>query len=155
MITVSILGVDVYLALKASKEMTPHLSELYEVPMDQINFYAPESLIIHNGVEQNERNILVRVHAPRKFKALQKNCAQIIYEFLKDICVHCSVEFFYYDEENRFEFVNNEYPLFMTESNSVEIVEDENDDEESEKNPEEEPYLGNIFEDFEKRMNGD
>ena len=162
MITVSILGLDPYLVRQISKAMTPKLAELYEIKKDNIDFYAPECLFIHDGVEQNTWNVLVRVNAPLKVKALEHEASHIIYEFLKDACVHLAVEFYYYNQDSRYEFIREDHPRFMTEDNSVNI-EDEDDYEDECDDPncehhhhdEEEPYLGNIFEDFEKKMNGD
>ena len=53
-----------------------------------------------------------------------------------------------------YEFINNEHPRFMTEEN---LVYEEDYDEECEDEDEEgtiEPYLGNVFEGFEDKING-
>ena len=81
MITISIIGLDPYLVRQISKEMTPKLAELYEISEDKIDFYAPECLFIHNGVEQNTWNVLVRVNAPLKIKVLEKKAVKIIREW--------------------------------------------------------------------------
>ena len=78
MITVSILGTDPYLVRQISKEMTSRLADIYECKKDDINFYAPECLFIHDGVEQNTWNVLVRVHAPLKVKVMEKDAASTI-----------------------------------------------------------------------------
>lgn len=161
MITVSILGLDPYLVRQISKATTAKLADIYEVSKDDIDFYAPECLFIHDGVEQNTWNVLVRVHVPLKVKVMEREVALILHEFLKDACVHCAIEFYYYSSDNRYEFIDHEHPRFMDEKNSVEIFgEDEDDccdDEECEcdHEHEEEPYLGNMFEDFEKKLNGE
>lgn len=151
MITISIIGVDPYLVRQISKAMTAKIAALYEVSKDEINFYAPECLYIHDGVEQNTWNVLVKVNAPLKVRVLEKDAVKVIREFMKDACINLAVEFYYYSSDNRYEFLDNSHPRFMTEDNSYEIVEDEEEEEEST----EEPYLGDIFEDFNKKMNGE
>ena len=156
MITVSILGTDPYLVRQISKEMTSRLADIYECKKDDINFYAPECLFIHDGVEQNTWNVWV--HAPLKVKVMEKDAAKIIHEFMKDACINLAIEFYYYSQDNRYEFIDDTHPRFMTEDNSVEISDDDSlEDElhdERDEDGYEEPYLGNIFEDFEKKMNG-
>lgn len=151
MITISIIGVDPYLVRQISKAMTAKIAALYEVSKDEINFYAPECLYIHDGVEQNTWNVLVKVNAPLKVRVLEKDAVKVIREFMKDACINLAVEFYYYSSDNRYEFIDNSHPRFMTEDNSYEIIEDEEEEEEST----EEPYLGDIFEDFNKKMNGE
>ena len=158
MITISIIGVDPYLVRQISKVMTIKIASLYEVSKDEINFYAPECLYIHDGVEQNTWNVLVKVNAPLKVKVLESDAVKLIREFMKDACINLAVEFYYYSQDNRYEFIDNSQPRFMTEENSFEMVdEEEYDDEEEceETSEEEEPYLGDIFADFNKQVNGE
>ena len=158
MITISIIGVDPYLVRQISKVMTSKIASLYEVSKDEINFYAPECLYIHDGVEQNTWNVLVKVNAPLKIKVLESDAVKLIREFMKDACINLAVEFYYYSQDNRYEFIDNSQPRFMTEENSFEMVdEEEYDDEEEceETSEEEEPYLGDIFADFNKQVNGE
>lgn len=155
MITISILGVDPYLVRQISKAMTPKIASLYEVSKDEINFYAPECLFIHDGVEQNTWNILIKVNAPLKVKVLERDAVKVIREFLKDACINLAIEFYYYSSENRYEFIDPTQPRFMTEENSFHMVEDEYEEYDEESEDGEEPYLGDIFEDFNKQMNGE
>ncbi len=158
MITISIIGVDPYLVRQISKVMTSKIASLYEVSKDEINFYAPECLYIHDGVEQNTWNVLVKVNAPLKVKVLESDAVKLIREFMKDACINLAVEFYYYSQDNHYEFIDNSQPRFMTEENSFEMVdEEEYDDEEEceETSEEEEPYLGDIFADFNKQVNGE
>lgn len=147
MITISIIGLDPYLVRQISKEMSAKVADIYETTVDNINFYAPECLFIHNGVEQNTWNVLVKVNAPLKVKVMEKDAVKIIHEFVKDACVNMAIEFYYYSQDNRYEFIDKEHPRFMTEENTV-IEEDEQFEEG------EEPYLGNIFENFEEKIKG-
>ena len=158
MITISILGVDPYLVRQISKAMTGPIASLYETSKDNINFYAPECLYIHDGVEQNTWNVLIRVHAPLKVKVLEEEAVEVIKEFVKDACVNLAIEFYYYSSDNRYEFVDPTHPRFMTEENLVTYEEDDScdccDDEscEEDEGNYEEPYLGNVFENLEEKL---
>lgn len=158
MITISIIGVDPYLVRQISKAMTSKIASLYEISKDEINFYAPECLYIHDGVEQNTWNVLVKVNAPLKVKVLESDAVKVIREFMKDACINLAIEFYYYSQDNRYEFIDDTQPRFMTEENSFEMVDEEEydyEDEDEESSPEEEPYLGDIFADFNKQVNGE
>lgn len=154
MITVSIIGVDPFMVRQISKAMTSKIAALYEVQIDDVNFYAPECLYIHNGVEQNTWNVLVKVNAPLKVKVLEEKAVRVIREYMLDACVNLAIEFYYYSQDNRYEFINPTHPRFMTEENTVDFIEDDEVIEEDYEDEEsgEEPYLGNIFEDFDKKM---
>ena len=153
MITISIIGVDPFMVRQISKEMTSKIAAVYEVKADDIDFYAPECLYIHDGVEQNTWNVLVKVNAPQKVKVLENQAVKVIREFMTDACVHLAIEFYYYSQDNRYEFVDPTHPRYMTEENTVDLYEDEEIEEEYEDEEDrEEPYLGNIFEDFDKKI---
>lgn len=147
MITISIIGLDPYLVRQISKEMSAKIADIYETTVDNINFYSPECLFIHNGVEQNTWNVLVKVNAPLKVKVMERDAAKIIHEFVKDACVNMAIEFYYYSQDNRYEYIDKNHPRFMTEENTV-IEEDETLEDG------EEPYLGDIFENFEEKIKG-
>lgn len=152
MITISIIGLDPYLVRQISKEMSPKIADIYETSIDNVNFYSPECLYIHNGVEQNTWNVLVKVNAPMKVKVMEKDAVKILHEYIKDACVNMSIEFYYYSQDNRYEFIDKEHPRFMTEENS--FVEVESEEELAEGETGEEPYLGDIFENFEEKIKG-
>ena len=147
MITISIIGLDPYLVRQISKEMSAKIADIYETTVDNINFYSPECLFIHNGVEQNTWNVLVKVNAPLKVKVMEKDAAKIIHEFVKDACVNMAIEFYYYSQDNRYEYIDKNHPRFMTEENTV-IVEYKPLEDGKE------PYLGDIFENFEEKIKG-
>ncbi len=145
MITITILGIDPFLLRQISKYATPKLADIYECKKDDIDFYAPEGILVHDGVEQNTWNLLVRVHAPLKVKVMEEDAVKIIHQYIKDTCVNMSIEFYYFSQDNRYEFNSTDHPRFMTEDNT--IVEDEETFEQEEG---EEPYLGDIFEELHK-----
>jgi hypothetical protein len=160
MITITLYGIDPYLIRDLSKDLTDKLADLYEVEPDDINFFAPEGLLAHNGVEQNLWNVIVHVNAPKKVSVLQNEAAQLIANYVKSLCINLSIEFYYYSQDDRYEFLSNDNPRFMTEENSVYV--DNNEDEdgddddtdecEDEHDDETEPYLGDAFADFNKKM---
>lgn len=147
MITITILGIDPYLLRQISAVATAKLADIYECKKDDIDFFAPEGLLVHDGVEQNTWNVLVRVHAPLKVKVMEDQAVKIIHQFIKDACVNMSVEFYYYSQDNHYDFFSKDHPRFMTEENM--IVED---DEEFEEETGEEPYLGDIFAEFNEKI---
>jgi hypothetical protein len=142
-ITITILGIDPYLLRQISANCTDKLADIYECKVDDIDFFAPEGLLVHNGVEQNTWNLLIRVHAPLKVKVMEDQAVKILHQFIKEACVNMSIEFYYYSQDSRYEFLSDDHPRFMTEENT--IVEDK---EEFEQEEGEEPYLGDIFSEF-------
>ena len=145
MITISILGLDQYVVGTYSKNHTKNLASLFETNLDNISFYAPNSYMFHNGVEQTSWNTLVRIHAPHKYEVLEKKVAKYILETLKEFTINLSIEFYYYEEEHRYAYNNEKYPHFLTEDNVVNV-------EEEELGEDEELFEGNIFEEFEKEL---
>jgi len=145
MITISILGLDQYVVGHYSGDNTKNLANLYEVSEDDISFYAPNCYMFHNGVEQTSWNTLVRVHAPERFKVFESKISHYLLNTLKNFSINVAVEFFYYDEHHRYEYINESYPRFLTEDNLVNV-------EEEELGEDEELYEGNIFEGYEDKL---
>ena len=148
MITITIFGIDPYLTRQISKAMSPKLAQVYECKKDDIDFFAPEGLFVHDGVEQNTWNILLRVNAPLKVKVMEKQAVRVIEEYIRDACVQFSIEFYYYSQDNRYEFIDETTPRFMQEDNIAYNEDEEEKDEEEEEIEEEEPYLGDAFKKF-------
>ena len=153
MITITLIGLDPYAILQLSKDLTPKLADIYETTKDKINFYSPDCLYVHDGVEQNDWNLICRVNAPKKVSVLEHDVVHILKEFLKDYCINMQIVFYYYSADNYYEFNNDDYPRFITESNSV-VQEDEHDHDhcdcedcdDEEEESEQEIFLGNVFE---------
>ncbi len=147
MITISILGLDQYVVGHYSGENTAKLARLFETKPENINFYAPESFLFHDGIEQTSWNTLVRVHAPARCRKVQDLVAKYLLATLVDITIHLAVEFYYYEESDRYEKINKDYPRFITEANMVTA---EDDLEEEEETPE--LFEGNVFAEFEGKI---
>ncbi len=147
MITISILGLDQYVVGHYSKMHTENLAQLLEVEEDDISFYAPNSMIIHKGIEQTSWNTEVIVHLPTKYAVLENKVADYLIKTLKDVTINLNVTFEYFEESSHYEYINDDYPRFIKADNIVDA-----DDPYSEKDEEEydgeipEPYLGNVFE---------
>lgn len=148
MITISLIGLDQYAVMTYSREHTKKLADLFEVKPDAINFYAPNAFFYHDGVDQTSWNTLVRVHAPNQVQILEEKVTAYLISTLMPMTINISIEFFYYDKKNRHDYLNREYPHFITEANAV-VVEDE--DEEIEED-DEEIYDGNVFAEFEEKI---
>ena len=149
MITITFLGLDQFVVGHYSKEHSANLASLFEVEEDQLDFLAPNLLTFHQGVEQTSWNTLVKVYAP---------------EEAKDFSINVKVVFEYYHRHHLHEYVNGDYPRFITESNIVKEEEEYYEEEEvgdgadprdrSDLDPydENQIYLGNAFEGFEVKL---
>lgn len=145
MITITAIGLDEYVIGHYAKDHSDNLANLFEISVDNINFVASNSFLIHKGVEQTSWNTIIKVHAPKRFEVFQDKIATYLLETLSDFTVHLAIEFSYYENKHRYVQTNDEYPLFLKESNVVEA-------EESELAEGEELFEGNIFENFEEKV---
>jgi len=149
MITVIIYGLDQFVVGDISKELSTNLAKLYEVEEDEVNFVAPETMIFHKGVEQTSWNVLVHVHAPMKVSVLQDQVATLIMQTLSTVGIHIAVEFYYFSQDNRVQYINEKYPRYMTEENQVDVDQEYSEDM-CEGEGEDEIYTGDIFEEAKK-----
>ncbi|MCH3908891.1 MAG: hypothetical protein LKE31_00730 [Bacilli bacterium] len=128
MITISVLGLDQYVVGHYSKEHTANLANLYETDEEAVNFYAPNSMVFHNGVEQTSWNTIVIVKAPHRCEAVESKVADYIIKTLSEFTINLEVEFEYFEEGHHYEHVNSSYPRFILESNLVDVEADSGDD---------------------------
>ncbi|HBX24911.1 MAG TPA: hypothetical protein DEF61_01295 [Firmicutes bacterium] len=171
MITISFLGLDQFVVGRYSKEHTKALASLFETSEDEINFYAPNSMVFHNGVEQTSWNLIVIVKAPTKYKPLEKVVAKYLLETLPLFSIHIELEFEYFETSSRYEKINPDYPRYIDQGHIKEVdVTFDNDDGcldecchgRDDANPNDRAdldyndpnqiYLGNAFEDFDKKL---
>ena len=146
MITITLIGLDQYTVAHYSKDHTKNLADLFETEEDNISFVSTDSLVFHEGIDQPSWNSIVQVSAPTKFEAVQQNVAKYLLNTLKDFSIHLVVEFHYYHDHDRYEYVNKDYPRFLTEANIADVDYDEEIDENTE------IYHGNIFEGYEEKL---
>lgn len=144
MVTISIYGLDQYVVGHYSKEHTANLASLLEVDEKDVVFYAPNAYVFHNGVEQTSWNTIVKVNAPEQCEKLEDKVANYITKTLKEFSIHLVIEFTYYHKHHRYEYVNKEYPRYISEENIVNV-----EDEEYQEG--DEIYEGNMFEGFEEK----
>lgn len=113
MITIFILGLDQFVVGHYSGEHTENLANLYETDESNINFYAPNAMVFHKGVEQTSWNTIVIVRAPKACAVLEKTVASYLRKTLSDFSVNLQIEFEYYEESHRHEFLNGAYPRYI------------------------------------------
>jgi hypothetical protein len=129
MITICILGLDQYVVGHYSKDNTENIANLLETASDDVNFYAPESMVFHAGVEQTSWNTIVIVKAPTRFSQLEAKLADYLIKTLSEFTINLEVEFEYFEEGRHYEHINSSYPRFIAESNLVTVETDEDEDE--------------------------
>lgn len=161
MITIKITGLDQFVVGDLSNELTTGIANIYEVQEDDVNFVAPSCMIFHKGVEQTSWHALIEVLAPMKVQVLQEQCAQFLMKSIKGVAINIEIIFRYYSQDDRVLLVNDDYPRYLSDSNTVNIEtndyeeydeDDECDDEgcQCHHHHEEEVYDGDIFEEFNK-----
>lgn len=129
MITIQILGLDQYVIGHYSKDATADIANLLETSEDEINFYAPnDSLLFHKGVEQTSWNTVIFVKIPRKYEPFEGKLANYLLTTLKDFSINVEVNFEYINESKSYEYVNSDYPRFLTEKNIVQVDMDDTDE---------------------------
>jgi hypothetical protein len=167
MITISILGLDQFVVGHYSKEHSSNLANLYESDESLLNFYSPNAMIFHRGVEQTSWNTIVIVRAPLKYKPFEKKVADYLLKTLSEVSINLEIEFEYFDSNARYEHVNHSYPRYIDESNiassDIEAADPHEDGRlhEDEPDPRDRPdldpndpnqiFLGNAFEGFEEK----
>ncbi len=177
MITISFLGLDQFVVGHYSKEHTANLANLFECEADSLNFFAPNSMLFHEGVEQTSWNVLVIVRAPKKYQVMEEKIADYLLKTVVDFAVNVELEFEYFEQGRHYERLNPDYPRYMKESNirtdgydgsMYQEGEDPLHDYEEHRHGEDEPdprdradldpndpeqiFLGNAFADFEDKL---
>lgn len=150
MITISILGLDQFVVGKYSSEHTENLAQAFECDEDEVNFYAPQAMIFHKGVEQTSWNCLVKIDLEEKYRSSEENVARYILETLKDFCVHIEIRFEYYENNTTYKLINDDYPLYLTEKNVVSV--DDSYEEDFEEPSEDDLYTGDVFDGMQDKL---
>ena len=145
MMTITIYGLDQYIVGRLSRELTPLIAKLYGIEEDEIIFMAPQMMVFHKGTEQTSWNILVKVDAPIGLEGFQDKMAELLIHGIGEVAIHKTVQFAYYDPENRYTKLDETYPRYISEENIVGVEEEDYEDlEEGEE--EDQIYTGDIFE---------
>lgn len=150
MITISLLGVDQYQAQSFVADIQDEVAQAFEVSPEDIVFYAPDSFLIYRGVDQTSYQLNIVVSAPRKYEPIEKQASDVLIKIFKQNHVHVRVLFEYFAPQREYEYVNEEYPRFMTSDNMAHFEAMEEEDEKEGV----EPYLGDVFgeADYDKRL---
>jgi hypothetical protein len=138
MITISLLGLDPYVSQHVSQAIHAQLVKLYDLESDDVLVYAPESFLLHNGVDQTSWHTIAHIHAPAQLKSKQNAVAAYLLKYLKTQVIHVAIEFYYYEPGDRYQDYDKDYPKFVTEANQVAV-------EEPPETEEREIYQGDVF----------
>lgn len=153
MITVSLLGMDYYQAIEVTKRIHSRLVEIYRCKDEDLVFFAPESFLIHDGIEQTSFRLNIRVEAPDMYADREREVKDVLFDALKDVAIHFRVLFTYFEPEHEYLKIDDIYPEYMTDKNVVK-AEDEHDHDHEEEDDDsyseeyEEPYMGDIIGEF-------
>lgn len=149
MIIVKLFGMDSYEAIRYTKKLEKKLLEIYQVEENELEFYAGEGFIIHNGFEQTNFRLNVEIQAPETFEELENEVKDAILEILREenVAVHFHFLFTYFNPEHEYLMNDEDYPLYMSEDNTVKAENDDIDTSEDNEDEEEydEPYMGDIM----------
>ncbi len=148
MINVVLKGVDEFLGAHVETILSPSIAKLYEVSNDEVIFTCYHSIIYHGGMDQTSYHMMITIEANKKFKNKEEEVAAYILKASKAFSVHAHLNFAYFDNEE-YNRIEKDYPLFVTKSNEEEINEKE---EEEFVDDEEEIYTGNMFENFDQML---
>ena len=146
MVIISYTGLDLYLIGEFNGKIHSKVAEILKVSEDEVVFAAYDSFVFYKGHEQTSINLMIKVEMDESLKIYQEELATYLNQASKEYSLHSFVYFTYYQKENSYLSVNEDYPRYLTNENART---DEDYDQEKEYN-EEEIYTGNIFKDFEE-----
>lgn len=150
MIIVEMCGLDQFVVGNLSKELTPLVAKLYEVDENEVAFLSPQTMVFHKGVEQTSWNIIIKVEAPEQFARVQDKMADLLLHGIGEVAIHVNVVFSYYSADDFYKKVNDDYPLYITEANLVDLEEEDDEFDDDEEEDEEDIYTGDIFKGLDK-----
>ena len=141
MINIVLKGVDEFLGADVEKVLLPKVAKVLQVSMDEVLLTCMHSMIYHGGLDQTSFHMIVTFEMEEKYRKFEKELIKCVFEVSKNFSVHSHVNFLYLTPTSS--YIDEEYPLYVTESNRVIIEDDEN---------EEEVYTGNMFSNFEEQL---
>ncbi|MFA6829977.1 MAG: hypothetical protein WCR67_04670 [Bacilli bacterium] len=155
MVIIKLFGMDIYQAIPESKKLHARLVKLYDIPDNELEINAEEGFIIHAGHEQTSFRLDVTIKAPEQYEEMENEVKDTILDALKDVSVHFHLIFEYFNPEHEYTILDDSYPLYLTDDNTVEAEEEGHnhvDEEEHEDDEEEydEPYMGDIITEFDE-----
>jgi hypothetical protein len=141
---IEIFGLDKYVVATLSEQLHLPLIKLTKVNEKDLFFSVFESMIFHRGVDQNAWHTVIRIFLVETDMKYQEELKALFVEALKDQTIHLHFEFYPQLKQNIHHVIREDYPLFVSESNAVNI-------EEVEPTPQE-IFHGNVFEGKEKDL---
>lgn len=142
MINVVLKGVDEFLGSSVAKVISPEIANILNVSQDDVIVTCLHSIIYHNGIDQTSYNMLLTFELEEQYRSLEQKLVDYIFSVSRNFSVHCHINFSYLSRKT-YSYIDNNYPLFVTESNEVVIEENDSEDE---------IYLGDMFVDFEDKI---
>ncbi|MGA0097412.1 MAG: hypothetical protein ACO3H6_02400 [Bacilli bacterium] len=135
---IEIFGLDKYVVASLSRELQPSILKLTQLKPSQLYFAVHETLIFHNGVDQNAWHTMVKVQLEPGQTQHQTALIQLLTKALKPHTIHVHLEFYVQPTHQSTHLIQEDYPLFVSETNQVNL--DLPDEEDSK-----EIYHGNMF----------
>ena len=76
--------------------------------------------------------------------------ADLLLHGIGEVAIHVNVVFSYYSADDFYKKVNDDYPLYITEANLVDLEEEDDEFDDDEEEDEEDFYTGDIFKGLDK-----
>lgn len=134
---IEIFGLDPYVVARLSQALHQPLVQLTKVAEEDVFFSAHEAILYHQGVDQNAWHTWIKIYLDPQFANKQEAIVHLLHKHLLDQTVHIHVQFIYVSTSQKIHLIQKDYPLFVTEKNTVEIQEPEL--------PQQDIYHGNAF----------
>ena len=142
---IEIFGLDKYVVATLSEQLHEPLIKLTKVNEKDLFFSVFESMIFHQGVDQNAWHTIIRIFLVESDMKYQEEMKTLFIEALKDQTIHLHFEFYPQSKQNIHHVIREDYPLFVAESNAVKIEEELTP-------PTQDIFHGNVFEGKEKEL---
>lgn len=149
MVVLKFYGLDQYVVGNYSKEHTSNIAKILETGEEEIMFYAPNSYIFHNGVEQTSWNTVIEILLEEKYHDLEAELTQYLIKTLALFSINLHIIFTFYNPHHAVSHFNDKYPHFIRDDNLVKIKEEDTSDVDI--LDEEQVFTGDIFKDFKKK----
>lgn len=146
MVIIHFYGLDMFLVGELNEKIHSKVAKVFNVDEEDVIFSASDSFVYFKGHEQTSFNLVIKVESPVKYKQFEKEVASLLLEETKDFSVHTRLLFNYYQENNYYERLNDNYPEYIV--SDVEATIDEPEYDEDKEYNDEDIYLGNVFEDM-------
>jgi hypothetical protein len=142
---IDIQGLDKFVIADISLQLQKPLSLLTKLDSKDIFFLGHDSFLYHQGVDQHAWHSIIHITLSLSLKPLQAQIIDLIEAHLKAHTIHMHFRFSFTNVEDLVSITQSDYPDFVTESNSVDVM--PSDESEAE------IYHGDIFADKADQLN--